>query len=278
MFKASGAAHQLSDTDSEDERERAYVNKRAVKRWNKKKELQKQDEQKKNSKAPSQPTDKTKKETVGGILLIGDTSQGKPPANPPETYIRAYQSYKQQTETAGVPTTQRHSRTKSAPLGQKNREIDPITYEEWVSGKPCQNVSQTSEENKEHKPKLVKRIDYKTWLDAANKKINKQIALQKKEEKQKQEFKEWIQELKDEVGTFEYWKRRKEEQIAREKKARAKRLEDLKQKSLEATTRKELAKDIYKHWSVSKEKSTLQQEQNKLKKEKERLKKAREAK
>ncbi|XP_067933349.1 trichohyalin-like [Watersipora subatra] len=261
MFKESGVLRECSDTDSEEERARQHANKKAVKRWNKKHDQQRREERKKLS-VSAYSSRKAKIEGLGELLQIGDTSQGHLPETNPEKYIRAYQTYKDSSEAVNL---------KSYGVSF----LDPVSYEQWVATKPNQVPVKKTAETNDHKSHLVKKIDYQTWLDSASKRISKQMRLQKNEEKQKKDFEEWIQQLKQEVGTDDYWKRCREERMAKERLIKRKQREEEQRKQTESEKRRELAKDIYRHWAISKERSKLQQEENKLLKEKERLKQLR---
>lgn len=273
MFKESGVAHQCSDTDSDEERAREHANRKAIKRWNKKKEMQENMEKDKKAKTPSYPTDETRKQCVGELLLIGDTSIGNAPTTHSDSYIRAYQTYKQESRAKSVASSKVESRSKSAvSIRSAASAIDPQTYDDWVATKPDRRrTTSVVAKRPEQRTRLVKQMDYQTWLEAANKRINKQVCQKKKEDKYGRDFKEWIQELKEEVGTFEYWKRRKEEQIAKEKQLAKRKQMQEQHKYSETQGRKKLVKDIYKHWAVNKEMVKLKEEEQKLQKEKERL-------
>lgn len=270
MFKQSGAVHDLSDTDSEEEREREHANDKAFKIWSKKKKLHEEAERGKQSLVPSQPLDKkTQGECLGELLMIGDTSLGQLTPTNPDLYLTAYQTHRQSTRYSSAASTK--SRTVN--------DLDPLTYEEWVDRRPiAQNIESQGgtkpQSNTINKRQLTKHIDYKTWLNEANKRISKQVKLQRKEEKHKRDFEVWINELKEEVGTYDYWKRRKDEQLAKERQTRLRKQEEQKRKTADAAAKKrELAKDIYKHWSTSKDMKTIEQEEKRLQQEIDRLNK-----
>lgn len=279
MFKESGVGHQYSDTDSDEERARAHVNKKAVKRWRKKKQLQHAEEQQKLAMVPLEPGDNVHKQSLGdNLLLIGDTSMGEKPPTESGSYIQAYTTYTRESRAKSADSRATSAFNKSIMKG-----IDPVTYEEWVSTKHSirgvansSAITNASATRNKRTLQLTKQIDYNTWLAAANKRINKEHLQRKRNEKYEKDFKEWIQELKDEVGTYEYWKRKKEEQINKEKELQKHKKREEERRASESERRKSLAKDIYKHWAVNKELSQLQKEEQKLRKEKERLVKLKE--
>lgn len=261
MCKESGVAHQDSDTDSDEEMVRKYANKKAVQRWTKKKQLQKQQEQDKKRITPSYPTDDSRKQCLGELLMIGDTSRGAMTENDPASYMKAYQSYKHEGRSKSAVST-----------GSKVGVSDPMTYEEWCDMKPEANPpTTTNDKTIIRKQELKKRIEYEAWLQAANKRIQKQISEQRREEKQKRDFDNWIRDLKEEVGTFDYWKRRKQEQEEKEKKIAEMRRREEARKVVEKSKRKELAQEIYRHWVVDKEMRKIEQEEKRLQLENKKL-------
>lgn len=269
MFKESGVVDHSSDTDSEEESIRQFANRKAVKRWEKRKEIQKRNERLKERYTPSYPTGRTRDQCLGELLMIGDTTTGEVSASNSNTYINAYQTYRrdQRSKSAlsAVPTSRHGS----------NKSIDPVTYEEWIYSKPTHKVQNKNEQPSTEicRNRLKKKIDYQTWVERANQQLKKQIMQRKTEEKQKKEFNEWIQELKTEFGTYNYWKRRKEEQIRKEKQLEIKKQEEMSRKMMEKEKRQELAKDIYKRWVVGKELRELKLEEKQLEKERHKLRK-----
>ena len=260
MCKESGLADNESDTDSEEEMVRQYANKRAVHRWTKKKQLQKQQELEKKRITPTYPTDESRKQCLGELLMIGDTSKGRVTVSDPQTYSGAYKSYRKEC------------RAKSAPTVSQAALSEPITYEEWLDMKPePESTDAQPEKLSVQKRELKKQIDYESWLNSANKRLNKQLSEQKKEAKQKKDFEKWVRELKDEFGTFDYWRRQKQEQQDKQHKINEARRQEEQRKAAEKEKRKELAQEIYHHWVYEKEMRKIKQEERKLQQENQRL-------
>lgn len=270
MFKESGVAYQDSDTDSDEERARTHANNKAVNRWKKRKQLQKQEEKQKRAITPSYPTDDSRKECLGELLMIGDTSIGDAKTAQADTYLTAYKNYKQGPKATSTALSTKQEKKVTI-------QIDPISYDEWVSTRPTTARVQTQPKKQTQKKELTKHIDYQSWLSAANKRLSKQAKAIRKEAKQKHDFEVWIAELKEEVGTYDYWKRNKEEQLRRERAVVERRREEERRKVEEKEKKRELARDIYKHWVIEKDLAKIKQEEMKLKKERERLKELKQA-
>lgn len=264
MFKESGATASESDSDDEEtEAERRRMNQQAYNKWVHKKESQRHDELNKRSLQPASSTNHNKVQCLGPLMMIGDTSRGAITREDNSKYMYAYKDYK------------KWSRASSAPV--RKLSIDPETYEDWMDRVNLVTPEATKKETQRPKStnriQLKKKIEYHVWLAKADKQLAEDIRIRRKEEKQKKDFENWIQEIKDEVGTFDYWKKNKEAKLNEERRIlRIKQDKQQRKEQEEREQKKALSKQIYLDWVLKKEMIMLQQEEQRLKEETNKLK------
>lgn len=264
-FKESGLNTSDSDSDSETEAERKRLNQRAFNKWVQRKENQREND----SVTLSTPASQNRGQCLGSLMMVGDTSRGNISGEDNSHNIYAFKEYK------------RHHRAQSAPANKQS--IDPETYEDWLNKRALTahktEISNTQRPQTTEKMKLKKKIDYQVWLERANKRLAEDLKVRQKEEQQKKDFEEWIQEIKDEVGTYDYWKRNKEAKLREERKLLRMKQEKQQRKAMEETENKKmLSKQLYVDWVLKKEMKMLQQEEERLREETNRLKSVKESK